>query len=240
MLAKERLIVALDFPDEQAVKNLVDTLGDEVVYYKVGMELYYSVGQSVLDFLAQRGKRIFLDLKLHDIPNTVAQALASLATRPGIDILNVHASGGPTMMKEAAARMRAAAQKAGLTPPKLIAVTLLTSLSEEEWKQLNGSLSVREQVVCLAKLTKECGLDGVVASPQEAAAIRAACGDDFLIVTPGVRPAGAAIGDQVRIATPATALSDGADYLVVGRPITQAADPVLAARQIIAEMEGHK
>lgn len=240
MLAKERLIVALDFADEQQVKSLVDTLGDEVVYYKVGMELYYSVGQSVLDFLAGRGKKIFLDLKLHDIPNTVAQALASLATRPGIDILNVHAGGGPAMMKEAATRMRAAAHQAGLTPPKLIAVTLLTSLSEDEWARLNGRLSVREQVVSLANLTKESGLDGVVASPQEAAAIRAACGADFLVVTPGVRPAGAAVGDQVRIATPAKALADGADYLVVGRPITQAADPVLAVRQIIAEMEGQQ
>ena len=240
MLTKERLIVALDFAEEQAVKDLVEKLGDEVVYYKVGMELYYSVGPSILDYLAQKGKKIFLDLKLLDIPNTVAQALANLAVRPGIDIVNVHASGGPTMMKESADRMRAAAKKAGLTPPKLIAVTLLTSLGEDEWARLNGRLSLREQVVSLAKLTKESGLDGVVASPQEAAAIREACGEDFLIITPGIRPAGSDVGDQVRIATPASALAAGSDYLVVGRPISQAADPALMARQIVSEMEGYQ
>ena len=240
MLTKERLIVALDFAEEQAVKNLVEKLGDEVVYYKVGMELYYSVGPSILDYLAHKGKKIFLDLKLLDIPNTVAQAMANLAVRPGIDIVNVHASGGPTMMKESADRMRAAAKKAGLTPPKLIAVTLLTSLGEDEWARLNGRLSLREQVVSLAKLTKESGLDGVVASPQEAAAIREACGEDFLIITPGIRPAGSDVGDQVRIATPASALAAGSDYLVVGRPISQAADPALMARQIVSEMEGYQ
>lgn len=240
MLTKERLIVALDFAEEQAVKDLVEKLGDEVVYYKVGMELYYSVGPSILDYLAQKGKKIFLDLKLLDIPNTVAQAMANLAVRPGIDIVNVHASGGPTMMKESADRMRAAAKKAGLTPPKFIAVTLLTSLGEDEWARLNGRLSLREQVVSLAKLTKESGLDGVVASPQEAAAIREACGEDFLIITPGIRPAGSDVGDQVRIATPASALAAGSDYLVVGRPISQAADPALMARQIVSEMEGYQ
>lgn len=240
MLTKERLIVALDFAEEQAVKDLVEKLGDEVVYYKVGMELYYSVGPSILDYLAHKGKKIFLDLKLLDIPNTVAQAMANLAVRPGIDIVNVHASGGPTMMKESADRMRAAAKKAGLTPPKLIAVTLLTSLGEDEWARLNGRLSLREQVVSLAKLTKESGLDGVVASPQEAAAIREACGEEFLIITPGIRPAGSDVGDQVRIATPASALAAGSDYLVVGRPISQSVDPAAAARQIIHEMEGYK
>ena len=159
---------------------------------------------------------------------------------PGIDNVNEHPTGAPTMMKESAERMRAAAKKAGVTPPKLIAVTLLTSLGEDEWKRLNGSISLREQVVSLAKLTKESGLDGVVASPQEAAAIREACGEDFLIVTPGVRPAGSAVGDQVRIATPASALEAGADYLVIGRPISLAADPAAAARQIVSEMEGYK
>ena len=240
MLTKERLIVALDFAEEQAVKDLVEKLGDEVVYYKVGMELYYSVGPSILDYLAHKGKKIFLDLKLLDIPNTVAQAMANLAVRPGIDIVNVHASGGPTMMKESADRMRAAAKKAGVIPPKLIAVTLLTSLGEDEWIRLNGRLSLREQVVSLAKLTKESGLDGVVASPQEATMIREACGEDFLIITPGIRPAGSDVGDQVRIATPASALAAGSDYLVVGRPISQAVDPAAAARQIIHEMEGYK
>lgn len=235
-MADNRLIVALDFHRMEDVVSLVDRLGDSVSYYKVGMELFYSVGAQVITYLQEKGKNIFLDLKLHDIPNTAAQGLCSLMAN-GANMLNVHASGGYTMMKTAADRLHAMAQEQGMECPKLIAVTILTSISEDDWQGLGMQCSIREQVVRLAKLAKEAGLDGVVASPQEAAAIREACGPEFLIVTPGVRPAGASIDDQSRIATPASALANGATHLVIGRPIRAAEDPVQAAEKIVKEME---
>lgn len=235
-MADNRLIVALDFHKLEDVVSLVDRLGDSVSYYKVGMELFYSVGAQVITYLQEKGKNIFLDLKLHDIPNTTAQGLCSLMAN-GANMLNVHASGGYTMMKTAADRLHAMAEEQGVECPKLIAVTILTSISEADWQGLGMQCTIREQVVRLAKLAKEAGLDGVVASPQEAAAIREACGPDFLIVTPGVRPAGASIDDQSRIATPASALANGATHLVVGRPIRAAEDPVQAAKNIVKEME---
>lgn len=235
-MADNRLIVALDFHRMEDVVSLVDRLGDSVSYYKVGMELFYSVGAQVITYLQNKGKNIFLDLKLHDIPNTAAQGLCSLMAN-GANMLNVHASGGYTMMKTAADRLHAMAQEQGMECPKLIAVTILTSISEDDWQGLGMQCSIREQVVRLAKLAKEAGLDGVVASPQEAAAIREACGPEFLIVTPGVRPAGASIDDQSRIATPASALANGATHLVVGRPIRAAENPVQAAEKIVKEME---
>ena len=238
-MADNRLIVALDFHKFDDVEKLVDTLGDSVSYYKVGMELFYSEGTKVISYLKEKGKNIFLDLKLHDIPNTVAQGLCSLMVQ-GADIINVHASGGYTMMKTAADKLHKAAEEAGVPCPKIIAVTILTSISEADWQGLGMQCSIREQVVRLAKLTKEAGLDGVVASPQEAAAIREACGKDFMIVTPGVRPAGASIDDQSRIATPAAALKNGATHLVIGRPIRAAEDPKKAAEAIIKEMESVK
>lgn len=238
-MADNRLIVALDFHRFNDVVRLVDTLGDSVDYYKVGMELFYSEGQHVITYLKAKEKNIFLDLKLHDIPNTVAEGLCSLMIN-GADILNIHASGGYTMMKTAAEKLHAKAEEMGIECPKLIAVTILTSISEEDWKGLGMECSIREQVVRLAKLAKEAGLDGVVASPQEAQAIREACGEDFLIVTPGVRPAGASIDDQSRIATPAAALQNGASHLVVGRPIRAAEDPKAAAEAIVKEMESVK
>ena len=235
-MADNRLIVALDFHRMEDVVSLVDRLGDSVSYYKVGMELFYSVGAQVITYLQEKEKNIFLDLKLHDIPNTAAQGLCSLMAN-GANMLNVHASGGYTMMKTAADRLHAMAQEQGMECPKLIAVTILTSISEDDWQGLGMQCSIREQVVRLAKLAKEAGLDGVVASPQEAAAIREACGPEFLIVTPGVRPAGASIDDQSRIATPASALANGATHLVVGRPIRAAENPVQAAEKIVKEME---
>lgn len=238
-MADNRLIVALDFHKSEDVEKLVDTLGDSISFYKVGMELFYSEGAQVVSFLKGRGKNIFLDLKLHDIPNTVAQGLCSLMVQ-GADILNIHASGGFTMMKTAAEGLRKAAADQGVACPKLIAVTILTSINEADWQGLGMQCTIGEQVVRLAKLAKDAGLDGVVASPQEAAAIRGACGPDFLIVTPGVRPAGASIDDQSRIATPASALKNGATHLVVGRPIRAAADPKAAAEAIIKEMESVK
>ncbi|MDD6218084.1 MAG: orotidine-5'-phosphate decarboxylase [Selenomonadaceae bacterium] len=239
MQADDRLIAALDFHTIEDVEKLVETLGDSVSYYKVGMELFYSAGPQVITYLKRQNKNIFLDLKLHDIPNTVAEGLCSLMGL-GADIVNVHASGGFTMMKTAAERLHAAAETRGVRCPKIIAVTILTSINEDDWKGLGMQCEIREQVVRLAKLAKEAGLDGVVASPQEAAAIRKACGTDFLIITPGVRPAGAAINDQSRIATPAAALKNGATHLVVGRPIRAANDPRAAAEAIIKEMESVK
>ena len=231
-MTDERLIVALDFHRFGDVKNLVNALGDSVIFYKVGMELFYSVGTVAVDWLKSQGKKVFLDLKLHDIPNTVAGGLCSLMNL-GADILNVHAAGGYTMMKTAADKLRAEADAAGIVKPKLIAITVLTSINQAEWC---GALKISEQVVEFAKLAKSAGLDGVVASPQEAAVIRETCGKDFLIVTPGIRPAGSDINDQSRISTPAAAIRNGANYLVVGRPIRASDNPRDAAEKILAEI----
>lgn len=235
-MSDSRLIVALDFHTMEDVQALVEKLGPSVSYYKVGMELFYSVGARVVTYLREQGKEVFLDLKLHDIPNTVAGGLCSLMGL-GATMLNVHAGGGYTMMKTAADRLHAEAVARGLECPKLIAVTVLTSINDSDWSGLGQSQSIQDAVVRYAKLAKEAGLDGVVASPQEAAQIRAACGEDFLIVTPGVRPVGASIDDQSRIATPAGALKNGATHLVVGRPIRAAEEPKAAAEAILKEME---
>ena len=237
-MADDRLIVALDFHKMEEVRELVDRLGDSVSAYKVGMELYYSVGREAVIWLKDEGKKVFLDLKLHDIPNTVASGLCSLMDL-GADMLNVHAEGGYTMMKTAAERLHKAAEEANIPCPKLIAVTVLTSISEKEWEDLGFAqdMKIKSIAVRLAKLAQKAGLDGVVASPHEAALIRENCGEDFLIVTPGVRPAGSSVDDQSRIATPAAALRSGATHLVVGRPVRSAEDPVQAAKNIIKEME---
>lgn len=235
-MSDQRLIAALDFHTMEDVRSFVEQLGDTVSFYKVGMELFYSVGGEVVSYLKQQHKQVFLDLKLHDIPNTVAEGLCSLM-RLGADILNVHASGGYTMMKTAAERVKQEAQRLGIEPPKLIAITVLTSINASDWQGLGQPMEIRDQVVRLARLAKQAGLDGVVASPQEAAAIREACGPEFLIVTPGVRPAGSAVNDQSRIATPSSALQNGASHLVVGRPIRLAENPAEAAKKIIKEME---
>ena len=233
----DRLIVALDFSTLEEAKTVVLALGDSVSYYKVGMELYYAAGSEMIKFLKDQGKFVFLDLKLQDIPNTVAKSL-SVLTALGADMMNVHAVGGAQMMSEAAKAVRETAAKLGRPAPKLIAVTVLTSMDDTQWADLNYKKNIGEQVVALAILTKKAGLDGVVASPQEAAAIREACGPDFLIVTPGVRPAGTALNDQSRVATPAGAIKNGSSHIVVGRPITQAEDRIAAAKNIVAEIRG--
>lgn len=235
-MADERLIVALDVHTEADVKRLVEQLGDSVNHYKVGMELFYSIGYDIVLWLTKfKHKKVFLDLKLHDIPNTTAMGLSSLIEQ-GAGMLNIHAGGGFTMMKTAAERIKIEAERQNIERPKLIAVTILTSINEEDWKGLGYQCSIREQVLRLAELAKKAGLDGVVASPQEAEAIREACGEEFLIVTPGVRPAGAAINDQSRIATPAQAFKNGASHIVVGRPIIAAEDPFKAATAILEEI----
>lgn len=236
-MADNRLIVALDFPDMEQAVACVEELGDTVDYYKVGMELYYSAGNRMIEFLKARNKFVFLDLKLQDIPNTVSCALTVLS-RLGADMLNVHAIGGKKMMAEAAEAVRRAAAETGIVAPKLIAVTILTSMDKEQYDELQYKNTIERQVITLAKLAQQAGMDGVVASPQEAAAIREACGDEFLIVTPGVRPEGSAADDQSRVATPAGALRNGATHLVVGRPVTKAADRKKAALDIAEEIKG--
>ena len=235
MNCDKRLIVALDLQSMEKVQQLVEQLGDSVSYYKVGMELFYSVGSQVITYLRQQNKDIFLDLKLHDIPNTVGQGLASL-TQLGATMLNVHASGGFTMMQTAAAAVKAKANELQVERPKLIAVTVLTSMNSDEWSALGYNIELSQQVIHLAQLAQKAGMDGVVASPQEAAQIRAACGNEFVIVTPGIRPCGVAINDQSRIATPSGALKNGAHHLVVGRPITAAQNPKQAVKDILLEM----
>ncbi len=233
----DRLIVALDFPTLEQAKSCVLELGDAVSYYKVGMELYYAVGSEIIRFLKSQNKQVFLDLKLQDIPNTVAHALTVLSGL-GADMMNVHAVGGRKMMSEAVKAVHAAAEAAGKPAPKLIAVTILTSMDNEQFANLNYQNTIAEQVIALAKLAKEAGMDGVVASPQEASAIREACGKDFLIVTPGVRPAGASLDDQSRVATPAGAFKNGSSHIVVGRPITKAENRQAAAEAIVEEIKG--
>lgn len=228
----ERLIVALDFHKFDDVKNLVKELGDSVNFYKVGMELFYGVGPGIIEWLQAREKKIFLDLKLHDIPNTVAGGVCSLM-KLGADILNVHAAGGFTMMKTAAEALREEAQRRGVEKPKLIAITILTSMNESEWY---GAEKISDQVVKFARLAQKAGLEGVVASPNEAKLIREACGENFLIVTPGIRPVGSDINDQSRISTPAAAIKNGANYIVVGRPVHAADNPKLAAENILKEI----
>ena len=235
-MSDDRLIVALDFPTMNQAVACVEECGDAVSHYKVGMELFYAAGAPMITYLKNQGKHIFLDLKLQDIPNTVAHALMVLSDL-GADMMNVHAVGGKKMMAEAVKAVREAAAKAGRPAPKLIAVTILTSMDNEQYADLNYKNTIAEQVISLAKLAKEAGMDGVVASPQEAAGIREACGPDFLIVTPGVRPAGASLDDQSRVATPAGAFKNGSSHIVVGRPITKAEDRKAAAEAIVAEIQ---
>ena len=235
-MADERLIVALDFNNLDDAKNLVNELGDDVVFYKVGMELFYSVGAEIVKWLKSQNKKVFLDLKLFDIPNTVAGGLCSLM-RLGADILNVHASGGFEMMETAALSLRAEAERLNVPCPKIIAITVLTSIDKQDWDGMGyDKIDMAQQVLHFAKLAQFAGLDGVVSSPQEAKMIRDECGKDFLIVTPGIRPIGSDIDDQTRISLPKYAIENGSNYLVVGRPIRSAENPKLAAQNILEEI----
>ena len=235
-MTDERLIVALDVHSMDEVHNLVETLGDSVGFYKVGMELFYSMGDEVIKYLKDKGKKVFLDLKLHDIPNTVGNGLCSLLRlRP--DILNVHTAGGLRMMKAGAEALHRAAEAQGIPCPKLIGVTVLTSMDAEDWRGLGHTGTIADAVLRRAQLAQEAGLDGVVASPAETLEIRRTCGDDFLIVTPGIRPAGVGNDDQRRVMTPAGAIRAGASQIVVGRAISGAPDPRAAAELILKEME---
>ncbi|MFZ5755193.1 MAG: orotidine-5'-phosphate decarboxylase [Bacillota bacterium] len=229
----KRLIVALDFPTWGEAEKLVNQV-PEVMFYKVGLELYLaSRGEAVVK-LREMGKEVFLDLKFHDIPNTVAQA-SRQAVAQGATIFDVHAAGGREMLSKAAQAVQEQAEFLQVRKPLLLAITVLTSMDEEDLKDI-GLPDLRRTVRAWAKLAQESGLDGVVASPQEISLIREACGPDFKILCPGVRPSWAEAGDQKRILTPRKAIELGADYIVVGRPITQAQDPRLAALRIIEEL----
>lgn len=234
-----RLMVALDYPDAAQASELVRKLEGIPCYMKVGMQLFYTAGPDFVRSLKEKGYSVFLDVKMHDIPNTVKGGSHSV-TRLGVDMFNVHAAGGASMMQAAKAGAEAAvAETPGLAMPVIIAVTQLTSTSQTVMNEEIGiSGSVEETVVRYALLAKEAGLHGVVASSLEVEAISAACGRDFKTVTPGIRPSGSSIEDQARVLTPGQAIARGSHYLVVGRPITASPDPRQAAEQIIEEMIG--
>ena len=201
------------------------------------MELFYSVGPEIIEWLKSQNKKVFLDLKLCDIPNTVAGGLCSLM-KLGADILNVHAAGGLEMMEAGILSLRAESARLQIPCPKLIAITVLTSMDQSDWDGIGyGNIDMAQQVLHLAKLAQFAGLDGVVSSPQEAGAIRETCGENFLIVTPGIRPIGSDIDDQSRVSLPSYAIQNGSNYLVVGRPIRAAENPKQAALEILEEIK---
>lgn len=233
----KRIIVALDVPDRFAADRLLKKLGDAVAYVKVGMELFYAEGPAIITFLKERGYDVFLDLKCHDIPHTVRGAMKSITTS-GVDMVNVHVAGGFPMM-EAAAEGIEAGTLAGRSRPILIGVTQLTSMSQEMMnRELGIPGTVEETVVHYARLAKQAGLNGVVASPLEVETIKAECGDDFYTVTPGIRPKGTQKEDQTRVTTPEEAFALGSDYIVMGRSITQADDPRKALEDVVQTVEG--
>jgi len=231
MQAKDRLIVALDVPSATQARRLVQSIGEAVTTFKVGKQLFTAEGPQFVRELVASGRKVFLDLKFHDIPNTVAAAVRA-AAELGVTMLNVHASGGSKMLRAA---VEAAAQSQ--TKPMVLAVTVLTSLSDADLQEIGISATVLSQVVRFATLARSVGCGGIVASAQEARELRRALGEDFAIVTPGVRPAGSAAGDQSRIVTPRDAIAAGASHIVVGRPILDAPDPAQAAADIVAEIE---
>lgn len=235
MNANKRIIVPLDVSDEESAIALINKL-EQVTFFKVGLELFTSTGPKILDLLKSRQKRIFLDLKFHDIPNTVAGACRS-AARYGVDLLTIHATSGTDALKAASSALQEEAAKVNLNPPKLIAITLLTSISSRQLAfDLKIPLELPEYALAMALMAQETGLDGAVCSPQEVAQLRQTCKDDFLLVCPGVRPTWADKGDQKRSLTPKQAIASGADYLVIGRPITAAADPQLAWQRTCEEL----
>jgi orotidine-5'-phosphate decarboxylase len=236
MKSKEKLIVAIDTSDDRVVRELVDYLEDTVDIYKVGLEQYIASRGRVLDYLKQKNKKIFLDLKIHDIPNTMEAAIRGVVNE-GVWMATMHVSDFEGM-KRVAEAAGDEAEKRGVLKPIIVGVTVLTSLGEKDLVDIGCSYSPQELVVKRAKLAHSAGLDGVVTSPREARGIVDACSEGFVRVCPGIRPSWSVSGDQKRIMTPSEALSEGASYLVVGRPITKAEDPREAAMKILYEMEG--
>ncbi len=225
-----KIIIALDYSTAAPALALAERLQPELCRLKVGKELFTAAGPVVLEKLMQRGFEIFLDLKFHDIPNTTAQACKA-AAELGVWMVNVHALGGRKMLTAAADAIANTSK-----PPKLIAVTLLTSMAQEDLADIGIQATPAKMVLRLATLTRDCGLDGVVCSAQEAALLRKSCGTEVILVTPGIRPAQASLDDQSRVMTPQAALQAGSSYLVIGRPITQASDPLQALLNIIEEI----
>jgi orotidine-5'-phosphate decarboxylase len=234
LAARKHFIFGLDVASTKEALSLVRRLTGEVGMFKVGKRLFVHAGPDIVRRIHKHGGEVFLDLKFHDIPETVATAAVE-AARLGVYMLNIHASGGPEMIKRTVTEVNKACRTESLRRPKLLGVTVLTSLDAGDLKAVGVSGSVRQQVLRLARLAKDCGMDGVVASPNEIEWIRQECGSRFLIVTPGIRPAAVA-DDQKRVATPGAAIRAGADYLVVSRPIRDAPDPVRAAREIVADI----
>jgi orotidine-5'-phosphate decarboxylase len=235
-VVRDKLIVALDLPSAKAAVGMAEQLRGHVGMFKVGSELFTAEGPLLVRELAASGEKVFLDLKFHDIPKTVRSAVRA-AVKLGVSLIDVHASGGRKMMEAAVEGAREAQAVTTGARPLIIAVTVLTSLGSSDLQELGFSSGAEDLVVRWAELAQQSGFDGVVASPQEIAAIRRACGSRFLIITPGIRPAATASNDQARTATPELALAAGADFLVVGRPIIAAADPAAAADAIVADME---
>lgn len=238
MQAKDRIVLALDVDTKEVALKLVKDLKDYVGVFKVGMQLFNSIGPQIIQDINGLGGKVFVDLKLHDIPNTVAAA-ARVLTRHNCYMFNVHAAGGREMMKKLTNEISIEASKQGIEVPLTLAVTVLTSISQGELEadMYINNMSIEDLVVNWALMAKESGISGVVCSPREIKGIRAACGQDFKIVTPGIRPRWAEKNDQKRITTPREAIELGADYLVIGRPITSAPNPIEAAQKIIEELE---
>ena len=228
---RDRLIVALDVASAAEAQKLVATIGNNAAIYKIGKQLFTSEGPGLVRDLVNSGRKVFLDLKYHDIPNTVASAVRA-AAELRVHMLTVHASGGSQMLRAAAEAAAASSAR-----PLVLAVTVLTSMADEDLAEVGIGGKAQEQVVRLAKLAQNAAVGGLVASPSELKALRKAIGQEMKIVTPGVRPAGSDKGDQARVATPAEAIANGADYIVVGRPIIAAADPAAAAKAILAEIQ---
>lgn len=236
MKPNERLIIALDVDAKEKAMAIVKALKSDVKIFKVGSELFTSCGPEIVREVKKNGCEVFLDLKFHDIPNTAARAAAAVS-RLGVFMLNVHALGGIDMMKKAAEAARDEARRAKQNQPKIIAVTILTSMDENSLEEIGINDNMETQVLRLARISKDAGLDGVVASPSEVKIIRRDFGRDFLIVTPGVRSSDAAANDQKRVATPKETVDNGADFIVVGRPIIEAPDPLLAVKKILEEIK---
>jgi orotidine-5'-phosphate decarboxylase len=234
--AKDKLIVALDLDSADQARSIINDLRDSVGMFKIGLQLFLAAGPAFVREMAGSGLRIFLDLKFHDIPQTVASA-GTEAARLGVFMFNVHAAGGSEMMRRTVNAVKETAATEGLPETKVIAVTVLTSLDQAALSATGVYTAPAEQVLRMSRFAQDAGMHGVVASPLEAAAIRETAGASLLIVTPGVRPRATSHDDQARVMTPADAIEAGADYLVVGRPILRAADPVTAARAIVEEIE---
>ncbi len=234
----EKIIVALDVDNEEDAYELVRHLSPPINYFKVGLKLFVSCGPRILTGLKKFGVRIFLDLKFHDIPNTVAST-AEAVVRHGVDMFNIHLSGGRDMIVRTVEAVENVSHKLGVSPPLIVGVTVLTSFSEKMLREEAGvERNLEQHVIHLAQMARESGLNGIVASPREASMIRQNIGNDFVVVTPGVRPLWAVSGDQQRILTPRRAIEDGADYLVIGRPIIEHPSPREAAEKILDEIIG--